>query len=407
MLASGGINAALGTRDPEDSLAAALRRHAARGLLARRPARRRDRRARGAGGRRGARRRGAARSPAPTTAASINGSSARTAGAAPATPATTRAARSCTTLAAKVAELGIPVVEDHYVVALLVADGACFGALAFDLHDGERTAFVADAVVLCGGGHTRLWRRSSSRRDENFGEGMHLGARGRVPRDGHGARAVPPDGHGRARGGRRHARHRSRAGRGRSALQRRRRAVHGALRPRAAWSCRTRDRVALANYTEIAEGRGGPHGGVFLDITHRGKELILERAAADVPPVHRVPDARHLAGRRWRSRRPPTTRWAASSSSPRPTPPTWPGLYAAGECTAGLHGANRLGGNSLTETIVFGTRAGEAAAAFAAGAATSPSTRAASSSDGRRRAGRDGRHRAPSWPGPSSARCAT
>src|SRR5690349_10473164 len=77
-------------------------------------------------------------------------------------------------LAARVRQLGIPVIEEQYVSRLLVADGACFGALAFDLHDGSRTAFLADAVVLCGGGHTRLWRRSSSRRDENFGEGIGL-----------------------------------------------------------------------------------------------------------------------------------------------------------------------------------------------------------------------------------------
>ena len=81
------------------------------------------------------------------------------------------------TLADKVTALGIPIVEEHYVSHLLIADGACFGALAFDLHDGSRTAFVADAVVLCGGGHTRIWRRSSSRRDENFGEAMALGLR--------------------------------------------------------------------------------------------------------------------------------------------------------------------------------------------------------------------------------------
>src|SRR5436305_52503 len=49
-----------------------------------------------------------------------------------------------------------------------------FGALAFDLHTGERTVFLADAVILCTGGHTRLWRRSSSRRDENFGDGFGL-----------------------------------------------------------------------------------------------------------------------------------------------------------------------------------------------------------------------------------------
>ena len=81
------------------------------------------------------------------------------------------------TLAARVAALGIAVIDEHYVSRLLVADGGCFGAFAFDLHDGSRTAFLADAVVLCGGGHTRIWRRSSSRRDENFGEAMALALR--------------------------------------------------------------------------------------------------------------------------------------------------------------------------------------------------------------------------------------
>src|SRR2546429_5261411 len=78
------------------------------------------------------------------------------------------------TLATKVQEMGIPVIEDQYVSRLLVADSVCFGAYGFDLVSGERTVFEADAVILATGGHTRLWRRSSSRRDENYGEGMVL-----------------------------------------------------------------------------------------------------------------------------------------------------------------------------------------------------------------------------------------
>src|SRR4029453_10305089 len=74
------------------------------------------------------------------------------------------------TVAAKAAELAIRVEEDQYVSRLLVADGTCFGALAFDLHTGERTVHLADAVILATGGHTRIWRRSSSRRDENYGD---------------------------------------------------------------------------------------------------------------------------------------------------------------------------------------------------------------------------------------------
>ena len=77
-------------------------------------------------------------------------------------------------LADKADSLGIPVHEDRYVSRLLVHDGRCFGAFTFDIHSGERTVYLADAVVLATGGHTRLWRRSSSRRDENTGDGMYL-----------------------------------------------------------------------------------------------------------------------------------------------------------------------------------------------------------------------------------------
>lgn len=75
-----------------------------------------------------------------------------------------------TTLHRRVAELGIPVVDERYVSSLLIADSACFGAMAFDLHDGSRTAYLADAVVLCGGGTpgcggaaVRGWTRTSAR----------------------------------------------------------------------------------------------------------------------------------------------------------------------------------------------------------------------------------------------------
>src|SRR4051794_33736861 len=60
------------------------------------------------------------------------------------------------TLSRQIDARGIAVLEDHYVSRLLVADGTCFGAMAFDLHSGERVALTAGAVVLCGGGHTRL-----------------------------------------------------------------------------------------------------------------------------------------------------------------------------------------------------------------------------------------------------------
>ncbi len=74
----------------------------------------------------------------------------------------------------KVESLSIPVHEGQYVSRLLAHDGKCFGAYAFDVNSGERTVYLTDAVVLATGGHTRLWRVSSSRRDENTGSGMYL-----------------------------------------------------------------------------------------------------------------------------------------------------------------------------------------------------------------------------------------
>jgi len=126
----------------------------------------------------------------------------------------------------------------------------------------------------------------------------------------------------------------------------------------------TRDRVALANYTEIMAGRGGPNGGVYLDISHRDKDFILER----LPRMYRqfiefqlldisttamevAPTAHYTMGGLVVNAETHGTDVEA--------------LFAAGECAAGLHGANRLGGNSLTETIVYGRRAGLAAAASA------------------------------------------
>ena len=128
-----------------------------------------------------------------------------------------------------------------------------------------------------------------------------------------------------------------------------------------------RDEVARAINAEVKAGRGSPHGGVFLDIaTRRPPTYIKQPPAVDVPPVQGAGGRRHHQGRRWRSGRPATTSWAACASMPtRPRRPC-PGLFAAGEVAAGLHGANRLGGNSLSDLLVFGRRAGLYAAEYAA-----------------------------------------
>src|SRR5438105_988504 len=269
------------------------------------------------------------------------------------------------TLATRAEALGIPIVEDHYVSRLLVADRMCFGAFAFDLHVGERTAYLADAVVLCGGGHTRLWRRSSSRRDENFGEGMFLGAQAGCRLmdmelvQFHPTGMVAPE---EVAGTLVTEAVRGEGGRLYNAEGERFMARYDPER----MELSTRDRVALANYTEIQEGRGGPHGGVFLDVSHRGKELILTK----LPRMYRqFIEYQMLDISKGPMEVAPTAHYSMGGLvvDPETHATSVAGLLAAGECTAGLHGANRLGGNSLTETVVYGRRAGEAAATLAQG----------------------------------------
>src|SRR5207248_3668895 len=106
--------------------------------------------------------------------------------------------------------------------------------------------------------------------------------------------------------------------------------------------------------------------GVFLDITHRGKEHIVER----LPRMYRqFIDWQMLDISKERMEVAPTAHYTMGGVVVDPDDHSTGvvALFAAGECTGGLHGANRWGGNSLTETVVYGRRAGEAAAAFAFG----------------------------------------
>ena len=266
------------------------------------------------------------------------------------------------TLIDRAESLHVPVIEDQYVSRLLVADGGCFGAFAFDIHTGERTAFLADAVILATGGHTRLWRRSSSRRDENYGDGMALAlCAGCRLKDMelvqfHPTGMIWPE---EVAGTLVTEAVRGEGGHLLNALGERYMARYDPAR----MELSTRDRVALANYTEIMEGRGGPSGGVFLDISHVPKDQILVK----LPRLYRqFIEYQMLDISKQPMEVAPTAHYSMGGIvvDPQTHATDLPGLYAAGECTGGMHGANRLGGNSLAETLIFGRRAGEAAAAF-------------------------------------------
>jgi succinate dehydrogenase / fumarate reductase flavoprotein subunit len=139
----------------------------------------------------------------------------------------------------------------------------------------------------------------------------------------------------------------------------------------------TRDHVARSIVREIKEGRGSPHGGVYLDISWIGKRLphAAEHIRRKLPSMyHQFKQLADIDITRQPMEVGPTTHYMMGGVrvDPESQMSTVPGLFAAGECAAGLHGANRLGGNSLSDLLVFGARAGEHAAAFAAGRPAPP-----------------------------------
>ncbi|GMA91441.1 oxidoreductase [Homoserinibacter gongjuensis] len=269
------------------------------------------------------------------------------------------------TLLRRARELEVPIVDSIYITRLLVDEGRIFGAYGFDIVDGTPVLIHADAVILAAGGHTRIWRNTSSRRDENTGDSFRLAAlAGARIRD---AELVqfhpsgilePADAAGTLV---------SEAARGEGGI------LRNALGERfmerydpERMELSTRDRVALASYTEIAEGRGTENGGVLLDVSHLPRETIFEklprvyRTLIDLQmlditeqPIEVAPTAHYSMGGVW-------VRADDHGTGVD-------GLYAIGEASSGLHGANRLGGNSLIELLVYGRITGEEAAGYATG----------------------------------------
>lgn len=268
-------------------------------------------------------------------------------------------------LLARAEQLEIPILDTLYVTRILVDDNTVFGAYGFDLADGSPALIHADAVILAAGGHTRIWRRTSSRRDENTGDAFRLavGAGGRL-RDAelvqfHPSGILEPE---------------SAAG---TLVSEAARGEGGILRNAAGerfmerydperMELSTRDRVALAAYTEIKAGRGTEKGGVWLDVSHLPRETIMNR----LPRVYQtLLDLQLLDITQQPIEVAPTAHYSMGGVRTRPDDhgTDVAGLYAIGEAASGLHGANRLGGNSLIELLVYGRITGRAAAEFAAG----------------------------------------
>jgi succinate dehydrogenase / fumarate reductase flavoprotein subunit len=259
-------------------------------------------------------------------------------------------------------QLGFDVYMECTIVRLLKAGNRCVGAIGYWREQGRFVVFKAKSVVMATGGIGKAWPVTSNSW-EYTGDGMALAYEA-------GAELMdlefvqfhptgmvwPPGVQGILV---------TEAVRGEGGILRNSKGERFMERydPKR-MELSTRDVVARSIYTEVKEGRGTEHGGAYLDISHKPAEYVKKKLPsmyhqfkelADVDitkgPMEVGPTCHYVMG---------GIRVDADTAQT-----TLPGLFAAGECAAGLHGANRLGGNSLSDLLVFGRRAGLAAAKHA------------------------------------------
>jgi succinate dehydrogenase / fumarate reductase flavoprotein subunit len=255
--------------------------------------------------------------------------------------------------------MGFDVYMECAIVRLLTDGGRCAGALAYWRETGRFVLFKAKSVVMATGGIGKAWPITSNSW-EYTGDGMALAYEA-------GAELMdmefvqfhptgmvwPPGVQGILV---------TEAVRGEGGILRNKNGERFMERydPKK-MELSTRDVVARSIYTEVKEGRGTEHGGAYLDISHKPAEYVKKKLPsmyhqfkelADVDitkgPMEVGPTCHYMMG---------GIRVEAETAQS-----SLPGLFAAGEAAAGLHGANRLGGNSLSDLLVFGRRAGLAAA---------------------------------------------
>ena len=254
----------------------------------------------------------------------------------------------------QVTGLRIPVYEEWYALSLIVDEGRCIGIFGFHFFEGKIIPIHAKAVLLATGGYGRIYLKSTNALI-NTGSGCYLAYQARVPlKDMEFVQFHPTSLYGtniliteaaRGEGGYLFN------AKGERFMER--------YAPNLL-ELGPRDIVARGIQTEIDQGYGFEGGYVYLDLRHLGKEKIMDRLPgirqiaidfAGVDPILEpipVQPAQHYS--------------MGGIATNLDGETSLPGLFAAGECACvSVHGANRLGGNSLLETLVFGVRAGRKA----------------------------------------------
>jgi succinate dehydrogenase / fumarate reductase flavoprotein subunit len=257
---------------------------------------------------------------------------------------------------------GVDVYMECTVTRLLMDNGRFAGAFAYWRENGRFIVFKAKAVVIATGGIGKAWTVTSNSW-EYTGDGMALAyAAGAELMDMefvqfHPTGMVWPPG---VQGILVTEAVRGEGGILRNKLGERFMEKYDPKR----MELSTRDVVARSIYTEVREGRGTEHGGAYLDISQKPAEYVKKKLPSMYHQFKKLADVDITKGPMEVG---PTCHYVMGGIrvDAETGQSTVPGIFAAGEAAAGLHGANRLGGNSLSDLLVFGRRAGLAAAAHA------------------------------------------